>query len=238
MPLYIRVPFKFSDQEALLMLVCLVCFMHVGACMFMCKDILLNAFIVVNFFPVLKQRAYYGPCKNVIDFFADVGYIMDAHYNPADFISKWQTQILCHVLIIATLFFLTVLSISETNYRRFRTMLLALSGEFLKLTTFLLMLLLFIGCPLIYGYSTNSCLTVIIACLCYDCLNLTAPDYLTELLRIYKPTRQLRSSSDISILCSPTVRTYSLGQRLFSYAAPSLWNTPLQNQVIKHLAMM
>ena len=61
--------------------------------------------------------------------------------------------------------------------------------------------------------------------LCYNCLNSTAPDYLTELLRIYKPTRQLRSSSDTSILCIPTVRTHSIGQRSFSYAAPTVWNT-------------
>ena len=61
--------------------------------------------------------------------------------------------------------------------------------------------------------------------LCYNCLNSTAPDYLTELLRIYKPTRQLRSSSDTSILCIPAVRTHSLGQRSFSYAAPTVWNT-------------
>ena len=61
--------------------------------------------------------------------------------------------------------------------------------------------------------------------LCYNCLNSTAPDYLTELLRIFKPTRQLRSSSDTSILCIPTVRTHSLGQRSFSYAAPTVWNT-------------
>ena len=61
--------------------------------------------------------------------------------------------------------------------------------------------------------------------LCYNCLNSTAPDYLTELLRIYTPTRQLRSSSDTSILCIPTVRTHSLGQRAFSYAAPTVWNT-------------
>ena len=40
-----------------------------------------------------------------------------------------------------------------------------------------------------------------------------------------KPTRQLRSSSDTSILCIPTVRTHSLGQRSFSYAAPIVWNT-------------
>ena len=49
--------------------------------------------------------------------------------------------------------------------------------------------------------------------LCYNCLNSTAPDYLTELLRIYKPTSQLRSSSDTSVLCIPTVSTHSLGQR-------------------------
>ena len=61
--------------------------------------------------------------------------------------------------------------------------------------------------------------------LCYNCLNSTAPDYLTELLRIYKPISQLGSSSDTAILCLPSVRTLSLGQRYFSYAAPSVWNT-------------
>ena len=61
--------------------------------------------------------------------------------------------------------------------------------------------------------------------LCYNCLNSTAPDYLTELLKIFKPTHQLRSSSDTSILCIPSVRTHSLGQRSFSYAALTVWNT-------------
>ena len=70
--------------------------------------------------------------------------------------------------------------------------------------------------------------------LCYNCLSSTAPDYLTELLRIYKPTCQFRSSSDTSILCIPTVCTHLLGQRSLSYAAPVVWNTPLWNQVIQH----
>ena len=61
--------------------------------------------------------------------------------------------------------------------------------------------------------------------LCYNCLNSTTPDYMTELLRIYKPTRQLRSSSDTSILCIATVRTHLFGQRSLSYAAPAVWNT-------------
>ena len=59
---------------------------------------------------------------------------------------------------------------------------------------------------------------------CYNCLNSTAPDYLTELLRIYKPAHQLSSSSDTSILCIPTVRAHSLGQRAFSNAVPTVWN--------------
>ena len=49
--------------------------------------------------------------------------------------------------------------------------------------------------------------------LCYNCLSSTASDYLTELLRIYKPTCQFRSSSDTSILCIPIVRTHFFGQR-------------------------
>ena len=49
---------------------------------------------------------------------------------------------------------------------------------------------------------------------CYDCLNLTAPDYLTEHLRIYKPTHQLQSSCETSIPCLPPVCTHSLGHKL------------------------
>ena len=52
----------------------------------------------------------------------------------------------------------------------------------------------------------------------------TVPGYLTE-LNVYQPTRQLRSSSDTSILCFPSVRTHSLGQRSCSYAALSVLNS-------------
>ena len=38
-----------------------------------------------------------------------------------------------------------------------------------------------------------------------NCLNSTAPDDLTQLLRMYKPTCQLWLSSDTSILCIPTI---------------------------------
>ena len=61
-----------------------------------------------------------------------------------------------------------------------------------------------IGCPLVHGHSTNSSL-------CYNCLNSSALDYLNELLRIYEPTHQLRSSSVTSILCLPSLHIHSLG---------------------------
>ena len=60
--------------------------------------------------------------------------------------------------------------------------------------------------------------------LCYNSLNSNAPDHVTELLRICKPTCQLHSSSDTLILCLPSVHTRSCRQRSFSYAAPSVWN--------------
>ena len=37
-----------------------------------------------------------------------------------------------------------------------------------------------------------------------------------------------------TVLCTPTVRTHSLGQRSFSYAAPAVWDTLVRNQVIQH----
>ena len=68
-----------------------------------------------------------------------------------------------------------------------------------------------------------------------NCLNSTAPDDLTQLLRMYKPTCQLWLSSDTSILCIPTVRTHSLGQRsFFLRCSGSLKHSPLRNQVIQH----
>ena len=64
-----------------------------------------------------------------------------------------------------------------------------------------------------------------LASLCYNCLSSAASVYLTELLIVYKSVRQLRSSSDTSILCLPSVCMHSLGQRPFSCAAPSVWNS-------------
>ena len=58
----------------------------------------------------------------------------------------------------------------------------------------------------------------------YKCLHGLAPDYLTELIQEYKPSRNLRSSSKMNLVTT-SVSTASYGQRSFYYAAPELWNT-------------
>ena len=75
----------------------------------------------------------------------------------------------------------------QNKLQKSRAVLLALSQEFPNLTISVLILLLSTGCSLIYEYHTN-------IYLCYNCLNWTIPTYLTELLKVYKPTCQLCSS--------------------------------------------
>ena len=59
--------------------------------------------------------------------------------------------------------------------------------------------------------------------LCYTSINSTV--CLTELLKVDKPTNHKHSYSDTSFLCLPSVCMQLLGQRKFSYAAPSVWNS-------------
>ena len=69
---------------------------------------------------------------------------------------------------------------------------------------------------------------------CCNCLNSTAPNYLTEPLRNYKPTRQLRSSADTSILFSHCTHTLAWSKVIFFCCVGSLEHSPLLNQVIQH----
>jgi hypothetical protein len=65
--------------------------------------------------------------------------------------------------------------------------------------------------------------------ICFNCLSGTSPEYLSSLLHVYTPSRELRSSSDKRKLCIPSVQTKTFGQRTFVYQAPVLWNTlPLE----------
>ena len=51
-----------------------------------------------------------------------------------------------------------------------------------------------------------------------------SPIYLSELLHLYTPSRQLRSSADTQVFRIPSSRIRSSGLRSFSYQAPTTWN--------------
>ena len=53
--------------------------------------------------------------------------------------------------------------------------------------------------------------------LCFGAITSTGPVYLSDLHKIYTPSRQFRSSADIRTLCIPPVNTKSYGERSFSY---------------------
>ena len=59
--------------------------------------------------------------------------------------------------------------------------------------------------------------------LTYKCIHGYAPLYLQELIQEYKPTRNLRSSSKLSLI-SATVSTLTYGHRSFYKASAELWN--------------
>ena len=68
-------------------------------------------------------------------------------------------------------------------------------------------------------------------CICHWAINLygivfcsdTAPVHLSDLLRVYSPSRQLRSSSDSRTLCILLhIKTKTFGHHSFSYPASSV----------------
>ena len=66
-----------------------------------------------------------------------------------------------------------------------------------------------------------------IACLCYHCHSSTAPSYVADML-LKKPshTRNTRSSSyTMTLLNRPAYSRATLGDRLFSFASSSVWNS-------------
>lgn len=60
--------------------------------------------------------------------------------------------------------------------------------------------------------------------LCFKVLDDLSPSYISDLLQLYTPSRQLRSSADTRMFRIPFFRTKSNGQRSFSYQAPANWN--------------
>ena len=59
--------------------------------------------------------------------------------------------------------------------------------------------------------------------LTYKCLHDLAPSYLVDLIKVYKPSRCLRSSSKLNLV-SPSISTTSYGHRSFCHASADLWN--------------
>ena len=106
------------------------------------------------------------------------------------------------------------------NCKKFKSMLLALPWEFPKLTICHLILLPSTGCPL------NTVQTRFFV---LNCLSSTAPVYLTELLKFYKPTCQLCSSFNTFILCLPSVCTLAWSEIFFLHCVVCLEQTPLQS---------
>ena len=62
------------------------------------------------------------------------------------------------------------------------------------------------------------------SCLSFNSVSTQTPQYLSQLLQIYTPSRQLRSSEDTRILKIPPVKSKTFGQRSFMYQAPITWN--------------
>jgi len=57
----------------------------------------------------------------------------------------------------------------------------------------------------------------------------SSPAYISDILSVYTPSRQLRSSADKHTLIIPKIRTKSYGERAFAYAGPKQWNSLPQN---------
>ena len=62
----------------------------------------------------------------------------------------------------------------------------------------------------------------------FDSISRTAPHYLSDHLQPYTPARQLRSAFDPRAFVTPRVNTKTFGERSFSYAGPSVWNSLTQ----------
>ena len=70
----------------------------------------------------------------------------------------------------------------------------------------------------------SECIKYKTACMCYNSITGSASSYLSELLKLYSPSRSLRSSSDTRILKLRRFNRKTHGFRSFSYFSPYIWN--------------
>ena len=64
-----------------------------------------------------------------------------------------------------------------------------------------------------------------ISTLCYNSFSDTYPLFLSELLTVYYPSRQLRSILDTKTFRIPLTKTKIFGERAFSFTGPKQWNS-------------
>ena len=64
-----------------------------------------------------------------------------------------------------------------------------------------------------------------LASVCFSSFCGTGPKYISDILQVYTPSRQLRSSTDTRLLRISSIRTKSFGQRSFCFQGPTVWNT-------------
>ena len=121
-------------------------------------------------------------------------------------------------LIIVTRSSQAALNIFLKNFKRSETQLQYSSSKLINEIMFHPSSEIFTGCP-----STH--VPSIICKHCHSFFSDTALLYLSDLLRVYSPSRQLRFSSDSRTLCIPHIKTKTFGHRSFSHAAPSVLNS-------------
>ena len=111
------------------------------------------------------------------------------------------------------------LNIFLKNYKTSRTQLQDSSSKLTNEIMFHPFSELFTGCPSKH-ISSISCQHSVTP------LSLIQPlFYLSDLLNVSSPSRQLHSSSDSRTPCIPHKKTKTFGHRSFSHAAPSVWNS-------------
>ena len=75
-----------------------------------------------------------------------------------------------------------------------------------------------------FSYVWNMIYFFIFSFFCYKCVHNIAPPYLCNMLKMYIPTRNLRSKSKLQ-LCTKNPNYVRLGGRAFSTHGPSFWNS-------------
>ena len=86
--------------------------------------------------------------------------------------------------------------------------------------------------PLLYALlwpPVNQRINYKLSSICSSFVTDTGPQYLADILKIYVPSWQLRSSSDYCLFQIPSVHTKSTGQHTFAYQGPTVRNKLLHN---------